>query len=206
VTDRGRTYGGWVVTAGAEGCGGGAYGWRVGAQGLLKWHRMGWTGLHNRRLGVDRHRGDLDHVAVAPGGVFVIDAKTLTAARVSVRTRGGLLTPARETLWVSGRDHSAFVVGSIVQQAAVRAALTVDDPVTGAGAVEVAGVLCFLDASIDGWRWRPLRVGGVHVLSPTGTARLLRRPGPLGPAERRVVWEHLAARLPPRLTRRQRPR
>lgn len=152
--------------------------------------------LHNRRLGVGQRRGDIDHVAVAPGGVFVIDAKALTAARVAVRTRGGLFGPARQELWVSGRDRSTFVAGSVRQQAAVRAALAADDPVTGAGDAEVAGVLCFLGATIAGWRWRPPRIGGVHLLGPAGTARLLCRPGPLGSEDRRVVWAHLAARLP----------
>jgi len=153
--------------------------------------------LHNRRLGAGCRDGDLDHVAVAPGGVFVIDAKNITAARVSIRTSGGLVTPAREQLIVSGRDRTAHVGGSLRQQAAVSAALAADDDLTGAGGVAVAGVLCFLDASIDGWRWRPPRIGGVHVCSPTGTARLLRRPGPLGREDRRIIWEHLNTRLPP---------
>ncbi len=153
--------------------------------------------LHNRRLGPGRRDGDLDHVAVAPGGVFVIDAKNLTAARISVRTSRGLFTLTRRQLLVSGRDRSGFVDASVRQQAAVRAALAAHDDLTGAGEVAVAGVLCFLGASIDGWRWRPPRLGGVHLCSPTGTARLLRRPGPLGLEDRRVIWEHLDRRLPP---------
>lgn len=152
--------------------------------------------LHNRRLGAGRAGGDLDHVAIAPAGVFVIDVKNLTAARVSVRTSGGLVTPTDKQLWVSGRDRSAFVAGSLRQQAAIRAALTADEDLAGVGGVQVSGVLCFLDATIDGWRWRPPRVGGVHVLSPVGTARLLRRPGPLSPEDRRVIREHLAGHLP----------
>lgn len=153
--------------------------------------------LHNRSLGAGHGGGDLDHVAVTAGGVFVIDAKNLTAARVSVRRSGGLVTPSRQQLWVSGRDRSAFLAGSFRQQDAVRAALAADEDLTGAGRVPVAGVLCFLDATIDGWRWHPPRVGRVHLLSPTGTERLLRRPGPLGPQDRRVIHEHLAVRLPP---------
>lgn len=153
--------------------------------------------LHNRRLGPRRRDGDLDHVAVCPGGVVVIDAKTLTHARVAVHRSGGLLGPVREQLVVSGRDRGAYLAGSLAQQAAVAAALTADDPLTGAGAVTVTGVLCFLDAVIDGWRWRPPRAGGVLVASATGTARLLRGPGPLGPTDRQVIWEHLDRRLPP---------
>jgi hypothetical protein len=149
--------------------------------------------LHNRRLGAGRQGGDLDHVAIAPAGVFVIDAKNLTAARVSVRTSGGLFAPTGKQLWVSGRDRSAFVAGSLRQRAAIRAALAADEDLAG---VHVSGVLCFLDATIDGWRWRPPRVGGVHVLSPVGTARLLRRPGPLSPEDRRVIRDHLAVQLP----------
>jgi hypothetical protein len=153
--------------------------------------------LHNRRHRAGRSGGDLDHVAVAPGGVFVIDAKTLTGARVSVRASGGLFTPKAAALRVSGHDRSAFVEGSIRQLAAVRAALAADDDITGAGAVAVTGVLCFLDASIAGSRWRPPQVDGVQIRSPAGTVRLLRGAGPLGPEDRRVVWEHLAKRLPP---------
>lgn len=153
--------------------------------------------LHNRRLGPARRDGDLDHVAVCPGGVVVIDAKHLTAARVSVRTTGGLFTPSRAQLRVSGRDGTAHIAGSIRQQGAVTAALAADDHMTGAGGVGVTGVLCFLDATIEGWRWRPPRVDGVHVTSPTGLIRLLRRPGPLDAATRRSIYDHLAAHLPP---------
>ncbi len=67
--------------------------------------------------------------------MVVIDAKNLAAARVAVRRSGGLVGPVREQLVVSGRDRSTYLTGNHRQQAAVTAALTADDPATGAGGV-----------------------------------------------------------------------
>jgi len=153
--------------------------------------------LHNRRYGPGRRDGDLDHLAICASGVVVIDAKNHTGARVEVRRRRGPGGRILEQLVVSGWDRSELVTSSTRQQAAVRAALVADDDTTGAGAAAVLGVLCFLDAAaLPGWRWRPERVQGVHLSSPRATVRLLLRPGPLSREDRRIVREHLDARLP----------
>ena len=46
--------------------------------------------LHNRRLGAGRRDGDVDHMALTSGGVFVIDAKRYKNAKVRIRRSGGL--------------------------------------------------------------------------------------------------------------------
>ena len=129
--------------------------------------------------------------------MVVIDAEHLTTARVTVTATGGWFTPTRRQVRVSGRDGTPYLAGSIAQRAAVTAALAADDLLTSAGGVAVNGVLCLLDATIDASRWRSARVDGVHLASPTGAIRLLRRPGPLDVADRRIIYEHLVARLPP---------
>jgi hypothetical protein len=71
--------------------------------------------LHNRRM--PRGRGDIDHIAVTPSGVFVIDTKDWGG---TVRVASPLLgTPQ---LLVGGRDRTKLVDGLDRQVAAVRAA------------------------------------------------------------------------------------
>ena len=56
--------------------------------------------LHNRKLGPGRRDGDMDDVAIAPSGIYVIDAKRYQNAAVRVRRTGGLLSPVKEQLMV----------------------------------------------------------------------------------------------------------
>ena len=73
--------------------------------------------LHNRLLGQGRRDGDLDHIAVTAGGVYVIDARRYKNAKVEVRRNGGLFSPVREQLMVEGRDRSKLL-DSVARQAA----------------------------------------------------------------------------------------
>ena len=58
--------------------------WRTGAQGekrtaqaLAPLRRKGWILLHDLPDGPDRRRGNLDHLAIGPGGVYLLDTKWL---------------------------------------------------------------------------------------------------------------------------------
>lgn len=147
--------------------------------------------LHNRRLGPGRRDGDVDHLAVGPTGVFVIDAKRYPNARVRVRRSGGLFSPAREQLLIDGRDRSRLLDGCARQVAAVSQALA-GHPL--ADAVSITGLLCFVDADL------PLRtrtVKGTPLLGPRRAAKVLQRPGTLTPAQRLSLHQHLARALPP---------
>lgn len=125
--------------------------------------------LHDRRI--PGTRANIDHLVVAPTGVFVVDAKRYRNARPALRVEGGLLRPRSEFLTVGGRDRTALVTGMQKQVALVREALA-DLP-----EVLVRGVLCFVDAD-----W-PLigaafTVDDVAVMSPKKLKALLAEPGP----------------------------
>jgi len=47
--------------------------------------------LHDRRI--PHMRSNIDHIAIGPAGVYVIDAKRYVRQRVEVRRFGGLFTP-----------------------------------------------------------------------------------------------------------------
>jgi hypothetical protein len=84
-------------------------------------------------------RGDIDHLAVAPTGVFVIDAKDIKG---KVRIASPLFRA--EMLLISGRNRTKLIDGLDRQVAVVRAAL--DN--SGNPGVPVQGVLCFTKADL----------------------------------------------------------
>ena len=126
--------------------------------------------LHDRRI--PGSRANLDHLAVTPSGVYVIDAKHY-AGQVQVRDR---------KLFVGKRNCSSLIAAMHTQTRILRANLQA----AGIG-VPVAGVLCFVDA-----RWPLLRTGitleGVSVYWPRRTVRDLRRSGFL--AEEDIAHTH----------------
>ena len=112
--------------------------------------------LHDRRI--PGTRANIDHIAVGPTGVWVIDAKRYVGKRPSLRVDGGILRPRTESLRIGGRDGRNLVHGVQSQVERVTGILGVAPP-------PVHGVLCFLDAD-----W-PLVGGsfivdGIHVLWP----------------------------------------
>jgi Nuclease-related domain len=143
--------------------------------------------LHNRRLGRTSQNGDIDHIAVAASGVYVIDTKHYKHARVRVRRSGGVFSPVREQLMIDGRDKTALVVGLNRQLLAVIAAVA-EQP------IPVSALFCFVDADL------PLgcqRIRGIPILGARRVGRMLRRPGPLDARQRQEFWTTLARRLPP---------
>lgn len=144
--------------------------------------------LHNRRRGRSGRNGDIDHIAVTPSGVYVIDAKYYPEAKIRVSRTGGFLRPVREQLMVRGRDKTHLVESLNKQYVAVADALEQHRP-------PVTALFCFVDAELP--ILEALTVRGVPVLTPRKTAKLLRRPGPFDEQQRRTIWEVLARRLPP---------
>ena len=94
--------------------------------------------LHDRR--VRRTKKNIDHIVVAPGGIFVIDAKHYKG-RIEIRNRGPFWkTDLRQ--FVRGRDCSALAQGMGWQVEAVQAALRnadIEPPPS------ITPVLCFID-------------------------------------------------------------
>lgn len=149
--------------------------------------------LFNRRLGRGRQRGDIDMIAIAAEGVFVIDVKCRSGAEIAVRCVGGLLAPVRETLLIGGRDRTCLLDSLARQLDAVRSAL---EDFAGGSDVPVHTALCFVDARLP--VFGALRIGGVPLLTLRGTARMLRKTrGPLDPDLRLRLYAHLENGLPP---------
>jgi hypothetical protein len=96
--------------------------------------------LHDRRI--PGSRANIDHIVIAPAGVFVIDAKRYKG-RPHLRVEGGIIRPRVETLMVGRRDCSKLVTGVRKQVEHVATALAA----AGVSNVPpVRGMLCFIDA------------------------------------------------------------
>jgi hypothetical protein len=145
--------------------------------------------LHDRRM--PNSRANIDHIAVAACGVYVIDAK---------RYRGKIkvLKPlfGAQKLRIAGRDRTKLVEGLGKQVAVVRAVL-----VEVAPDVPVRGCLCFL--APEGFMadsglpvLRTLKINGYPLYYPRRLAKRLNRPGPLTSEQARRIQAELAERLP----------
>jgi len=141
--------------------------------------------LHDLRI--PGSKANIDHLAVTPNGVYVIDAKKYRG-RPHLRIEGGLLRPRVEKLTVGTRDCTKLVDGVRRQVDIVRGAI-------GDG-VPVHGVLCFVEAD-----W-PLIGGsfatrGVEVLWPKKLYPKLMASGPI--QVETIVKTHttIASALPP---------
>ena len=146
--------------------------------------------LHDRRI--PQRRSNIDHIAIGPAGVYVIDAKRYVRQRVEVRSFGGLFSPRRSELFVGGQRKAGLLNGLVTQVNAVMEALAELELPTG---YLVQPVLCFIDAD---WSWfsRNLSVDGVAVVGPRGLKKLIRKAGPLDAQTRQQIHSHLAERLP----------
>ena len=92
--------------------------WRQGADGELRAgmrlakHLTG-SGvrlLHDRRITGHGH-ANIDHLAIGPGGVTVIDTNTHHGP-IRVERVGGLFSPRRSVLLINGRDQTKLIDGS----------------------------------------------------------------------------------------------
>ncbi len=142
--------------------------------------------LHDRRM--PRSPANIDHLAVAPSGVFVIDAKRY-AGMVRIENPGGLFR-FDPRLRVGGRDCTKLLEGALSQRNAVVSALEGMD-------VPVRTALCFVEAEW-GWFAKPTLLRGVWILGQKSLVRKLSEPGSLPPARVRETARLLAERFPPR--------
>jgi hypothetical protein len=145
-----------------------AVAWRRGAAGerrtarlLGPLERQGWAVLHD--LAVPGSRANLDHLAIGPGGVFVIDSK---------QYRGRLELDPTGRLW-----HGRFPLGPAlraVSTEADQAALVLTDP-----DVVVVPVMAIHGAQVP---WGKVVTNGVPVVPARRLPRMLRElPAVLGP-------------------------
>jgi hypothetical protein len=137
--------------------------------------------LYDRRM--PGGQGNIDILAVAPSGIYVIDAKD-HKGKVSITTP--LFGPAK--LRLAGRDRTHLLDGLDRQVAAVRVALGERD------VPPVRGVLCFMRADL------PLlgRTVRSHLLlDRKQVAKRLNANGPSEPQEITALAASLATSFPP---------
>jgi len=159
----------------------GARGEQILGRFLDNLHEDGVLTLHDRR--VPRTTANIDHIIVASGGVWVVDAKRYVDKRPEV---------VRGMLRVAGRDRTELVTGLHKQLDLIEGALAEVD----AEEVPVHGALCFVDADI-GLLQRPFVVSDVYVVWPKALAKLLVAPGPFDAADRDALRSYLATRFRP---------
>lgn len=138
--------------------------------------------MHDRRI--PRTRANIDHLAVAPSGVWVIDAKRYTG-KISVSKP----LFGAEKLTIGGRDRTKLVDGCDKQVALVAAAVADEW-----GEVPVHGALCFVDGDLPALG--TLRMRGHVLVHPRGLAKRLNAKGTLAPEHIRSLAALLGSRFP----------
>ena len=145
--------------------------------------------LHDRCI--PRTRGNIDHVAIAPSGIYAIDAKNYTGKVQRVDKGGWFSTDWR--LYVGRRDCTKLVAGMGKQVEALHAAL--GQPLIERLDLTIHAALCFVPAEWSLFA-RPFELDGVWVGWAKALGERLRAPGPLDSERIRSVAERLAAALP----------
>jgi Nuclease-related domain len=144
--------------------------------------------LHDRRI--PRSRANIDHLAVAPSGVYVIDAKRYKG---KIEVRKPFFGEPR--LFVAGRDKTKLVEGLARQREAVRAALAEGPP-------PVHACFCFLNPAKQAGgsglpTLRTLQIDDFPLFYPRRLAKRLNAPGTLSDESRREIANLLASSFPP---------
>jgi hypothetical protein len=131
----------------------------------------------------------IDHLVIAPSGVWLIDAKHHTGKVVHRDVGSYLRTEAR--LFVDGRDRTALVTQLDGQVGAVRTTLDA----AGLGTVPVRPVLCFTNSEW-GLLARPFTINGVLVTWASKVASRILDGPTVHAAEPMHIAAVLAASLP----------
>ena len=170
--------------------------WNDGAQGeelvaqSLASRAPGVPILHDRRM--PGSRANIDHIALAASGIYVIDTK---------RYKGRIEVHAplfgSPQLRIAGRDRTKLIDGLERQVAAVTTALEDVAP-----EAPIHGCLCFvapegLFSEVELPLLRTLRIRGYPLYHVRLLAARLNSDGPLSPGEALAIGARLAERLPP---------
>lgn len=166
----------------------GASGERKVAATLAKAERQGVRLLSDRR--VTHGRANIDHIAIGPGGVFIIDAKNY---RGKITINKSLLSRTPATLVVGRRDCTKLVDGLHYQARVVTEVVHELDWATGCPIVQV---LCFVEAD---WSMgtRGSAVDGVYLDDPKRALKRIKQDGPLTTEAITAIYNRLAQRLAP---------
>lgn len=170
--------------------------WRKGASGerqvgraLDSLSRKGVVSLHD--LPVPGSRANIDHVAVGPSGVFVVDAKQYKG-KLQVRSRGS-------ALWINGRNRSHLLDQVHTQAEIVEGVLRQ----AGLADIKVQPALCFVGTEIP--LFSPNRVDGVVLCTPNALRRRIAptKSAALSPDQVSRVVEVFSSTFRPTGSRRQ---
>jgi hypothetical protein len=168
--------------------------WAIGSAGehtvgarLDRLTAKGIVVIHDRRI--PGSRANIDHIVVAPSGVYVIDTKKWSG-RVEPRRLGSTFNRGPVQLFADGRNRTASAAAMDLQVAAVGQVLYR----TGQPGVPVLAALAITSAQW-GWLARPFAVGDVWVGWPKELDRRLSRPGPLTPDQIHWLGRELAEGL-----------
>lgn len=140
--------------------------------------------LHDRLIPGTRHK-NIDHMFVAPSGVWVVDSKAYKGKVVNRDV--GPFWRAENKVYVGKYDRSDHANAVESQVEAVLAALRPDPEAKG---TDVHAALCLVESEW-GLLDFPFRVGSVWVLYPGALKKRLRKDGPVA----RERMEHIARRL-----------
>ena len=146
----------------------------VGAIGVL---------LHDRAI--PGRRANIDHIAVVPSGVWIIDTKQYRG-HVQRRERGRWFT-SHPALFVNGRDRTDLITSVLHQMALVER--------TVGAAAPLHAALCFNGVE---WSWlsRPFTINGVSVTWARRLGRSLCQPGLLAPTTIVALAGRIATAFP----------
>lgn len=128
---------------------------------------------------------NIDMIAVAASGVWVIDVKRYSG-RVDIRRP--LFGAAKLT--IAGADQTKLVTGLAKQVGPVEAVLA-----TSAPGVPVRGAFCFVDSDLP--RLRPLEFDGYALAYPRSLAKRVNSSGSVALDRLRAIAMELAERFPP---------
>ena len=142
---------------------------------------------HDRRVPAGRE--NIDHLAVTPGGVFVIDAKYYSGG-LDKRNVGSIFRPDLR-LYVGDRDCTKLVHDVEHQAEKVRDLLEI----AGFADAPVRAVLCFIGAEW-GFFGSPFKLGNVLVTHPKFLYRALVKESDIATSAIQDVARLLATALP----------
>ena len=140
--------------------------------------------LHDRKI--PKSTANIDHLAIASSGVWIIDAKKYVGTLKKVDKGGWRRIDNR--VYVAGRDQTRLVEGLHKQAAVVRTALGSED-------VPIHSALCFIGAEWD-FFLKPFQIEGVWIIYGKKLAELIAAPGPLSDHEVLRLANMLAEALP----------
>lgn len=140
--------------------------------------------LHDRSI--PGTRANIDHIAIVPSGVWVIDTKQYKG-RVEQRDLGGWFV-SRPALFVNGRDRTWLIPAVLRQMQHVQRVVHGDAPLHAS--------LCFAGAEW-GLLGRPFTIEGVSVTWAKRLAGSLNGPGPIEHHAMRSLAGRLASAFPP---------